>query len=189
MISGGDSYKYGRPSRGVHRSGYCTLSFIIMPPSQNQKVTFEEVADSTADTNQPDHSDSDSDRKEEVIEGEILTSSNSQKKKKKKRSKGSKLLRAIRGDDSIPQELVNQVLDHVKADGALPSNEATEENVRAALEQLKVMDVIQGKAGLGGHNKKDMGAHKVCIIITVLNRSQRAQFLIVLGDPTRATAR
>lgn len=159
-----------------------------MSSAQNQNITVEDNVDATADINQPeDQSDSDSDHKDEATEGEISTLPNSQKKKKKKKSKASKLLRTIRGETVIPQELVNQVLDHVKADGALSSNEATEENVRAALEQLKVMDVIQGKAGLGGHNKKDMGAHKVCLDYGFSRIHERDLQILVLGDPTCAT--
>ena len=34
--------------------------------------------------------------------------------------------------------------------------------VPSKLEELKIMDVIKGKAGVAGRGKKDMGGHKVC---------------------------
>lgn len=81
--------------------------------------------------------------------------------KKTRRSKVSKALDALRGKSEIPQALVDHVLDKVKAEGTAESSEATQQNVREVLEQLKLMDVMQGKAGLGGVNKKDVGEHKV----------------------------
>lgn len=83
------------------------------------------------------------------------------KKKKKKRSKVAKALNALKGKSEIPDALVNEVLDKVKAEGNVPEEELTVENIREVLDQLKIMDVVQGKAGLGGINKKDMGEHKV----------------------------
>jgi len=47
-----------------------------------------------------------------------------------------------------------------RQEGSVGSADANEDNVRQALEQMKIMDVVKGKAGIGGHNKKDMGAHK-----------------------------
>lgn len=86
--------------------------------------------------------------------------STSSKKKKKKRNKALKALTSLRGGgDSIPQDLVNAVLEKVKETGQAP--EADESTVRAALETMKIKDVIQGKAGIGGVNKKDTGGHKV----------------------------
>ncbi|KAJ7109468.1 N-myristoyl transferase [Mycena epipterygia] len=119
--------------------------------SQSSKI--EEIIDTT----QENPSDSDSEIEDTQ---EIATPSTSQKKKKKKKSKAARALAAIRGRSEIPQELVDHVLDKVKADGAVGSEEANEENVRQALEQMKIMDVAKGKAGIGGYNKKDMGAHK-----------------------------
>ncbi|KAG6814496.1 hypothetical protein H0H92_000021 [Tricholoma furcatifolium] len=81
-------------------------------------------------------------------------------KKKKKKSKASKLLNALRGSSEVPQGLVDNVLDKVKAEGAVESSDATEDNVREALDKLKIMDMVKGKAGIGGINKKDMGEHK-----------------------------
>ncbi|KAJ7709813.1 N-myristoyl transferase [Mycena rosella] len=112
------------------------------------------------DTTQENPSDSDSELDNILEEQEAATPSTSAKKKKKKKSKAAKALAALRGKSEIPQELVDQVLDKVKADGAVGSQDATEDNVRQALEHMQIMEVAKGKAGVGGHNKKDMGAHK-----------------------------
>ncbi|KAJ7111525.1 N-myristoyl transferase [Mycena crocata] len=117
---------------------------------------IEEIIDTTREIS----SDSDSEIDNTLEEPDAATASTSQKKKKKKKSKAARALAAIRGRSEIPQELVDHVLDKVKADGAAGSDEANEDNVRQALEQLKIMDVAKGKAGLGGFNAKDMGAHK-----------------------------
>ncbi|KXN86917.1 Glycylpeptide N-tetradecanoyltransferase [Leucoagaricus sp. SymC.cos] len=86
--------------------------------------------------------------------------SGSKKKRKRKKSKMSKALNALSGKSEIPDELVNEVLDQVKAEGGVPEEDLTVENIREALKQLKIMDVVQGKAALGRLNKKDMGEHK-----------------------------
>ncbi|KAF7363519.1 Glycylpeptide N-tetradecanoyltransferase [Mycena sanguinolenta] len=99
--------------------------------SQSSKI--EEIIDTT----QEQLSDSDS----EVPETSASTPS---KKKKKEEIQGGE------GACSASKQ----------ADGAVSSADANEENVRQALEQMKIMDVVKGKAGIGGHNKKDMGAHK-----------------------------
>lgn len=91
------------------------------------------------------------------------------KKKKKKKSKAMKALNALRGKHEIPQAIVDQVLNTVKAEGGQDAAGADEASVRAALEQLKIMDVVQGKAGLGGRNKKDLGEHKVnCVYCSLI---------------------
>jgi len=112
-----------------------------------------------------DSSDNDSDPEEPTQVGDAgapsTSTSTSQKKKKKKKSKAKKLINAIRGNkDEIPQEVVDRVLDKVKADGTVNSADLNADNVRQALEQLKIMDVARGKAGIGGHNAKDLGEHK-----------------------------
>jgi|ERR1700722_9871526 glycylpeptide N-tetradecanoyltransferase len=96
-------------------------------------------------------------------EPSLPESSTSKKKKRKNKSKAAKVLNALRGNKEIPEALVEQVLDRVKAEhgGDAPGVDA--ENVRKALDQMKVMDVIQGKSGFGGKNKKDMGEHKVLV--------------------------
>ena len=142
-----------------------------MPASQKQKETERqsEIIDATGDS---DGSDNNTDSEGELdhdAEGQPAgaedggpSSSNAQKKKKKKKSKAKKLLNMLRGNQEIPQEVVDTVLDKVKADGGAGAADVNAEHVREALEQLKIMDVVQGKAGLGGLNKKDMGEHKVC---------------------------
>ncbi|EMD38301.1 hypothetical protein CERSUDRAFT_113468 [Gelatoporia subvermispora B] len=92
---------------------------------------------------------------------EASTAPTASKKKKKKRSKAAKALTALRGHkDGIPQELVNVVLEKVREQGGQAAAEANEQTIRLALEQMKIKDVIQGKAGIGGKGKKDMGDHK-----------------------------
>ena len=91
---------------------------------------------------------------------EASTPSTSSTKKKKKRSKAAKALNALKGGkDSIPQDVVKAVLEKVQETGQAPG--ADEATVRMALEQMKIKDVIQGKSGIGGKNKKDTGGHKV----------------------------
>ncbi|TCD66016.1 glycylpeptide N-tetradecanoyltransferase [Steccherinum ochraceum] len=110
---------------------------------------------------QVDH-DSGSDEEDEEIDHtlpEASTPSTSSNKKKKKRSKALKALNSLRGKDNIPQELVKVVLDKVNAEKAVPGG-TDEATVRQALEQMKLKDVLQGKAGVGGKNKKDVGTHK-----------------------------
>lgn len=137
-----------------------------MSNPEKQKAKDPEIIDATGDPDLSDNpSDSDGDDHVEsiVTEGAAAHStSSSSKKKKKKKSKAKKLLDSMIGNkDGIPQEVVDQVLDKVKAEGRPGSTEATAENVREALKQMKIMDVVQGKAGIGGTNKKDMGEHKV----------------------------
>lgn len=84
------------------------------------------------------------------------------KKKKSKKSKALKMLKNLKpGEQKIPQALVDHVVEAVRKEHGENSEAAEEENVRAALEQLKIMDVIKGKAGLAGRGKKDLGEHKV----------------------------
>jgi hypothetical protein len=85
-------------------------------------------------------------------------------RKKKQKSKAAQVLNALRGKNEVPQELVDRVLDQVK-DQQGEGSSADSDNVRAVLEQLKIMDVLQGKSGIGGKNKKDMGEHKVIILV------------------------
>jgi glycylpeptide N-tetradecanoyltransferase len=91
------------------------------------------------------------------------TSSGSGKKKKKKKSKAAKFLNKLKGndDEEIPQEVVDTVMEEIRAQGTLSPEELTAENIRHALQQMKMLDVVQGKAGVGGINAKDMGEHKV----------------------------
>ncbi|KAG6918147.1 hypothetical protein DXG01_016336 [Tephrocybe rancida] len=123
-----------------------------MPSLQKQK---ERATDIDEHSHISDHNDS-----SDIDAADIASPSTSTQKKKKKKSKVSKALNALRGNSEIPQELVDHVLDSVRAEGAAGSADANQENVREALEKLKIMDVVKGKAGIGGINKKDMGEHK-----------------------------
>ncbi|CCM00482.1 uncharacterized protein FIBRA_02516 [Fibroporia radiculosa] len=138
--------------------------------SPSQKAKEKQVAE--PEPEQPGHDDgeesgSDVSDGEQTVIGSALpeasTPSTSSKKKKKKRSKALKALNAIRTGhkDGIPESLVNVVLDKVREGGdeevARSADAAT---VRLALEQMKIKDVLQGKAGIGGKNKKDAGDHK-----------------------------
>lgn len=134
--------------------------------SSSSKAKEKDVA---PEPEQEDHeSESGSEEDEEIDHTlpEASTPSTSSNKKKKKRSKALKALNALRGGgkDHIPQELVNVVLDKVKTEHGDSAPGADEETVRAALQQMKIKDVIQGKAGIGGKNRKDVGAHKVRLV-------------------------
>jgi len=129
------------------------------------KAAEPRIIDATADPESSDH-DSEGEELNAADDAAATSTSTSQKKKKKKKSKAKKLLNAIRGNDEIPQEVVDRVLDKVKAEGSINSAELNADNVRLALEELKIMDVVRGKAGLGGYNKKDMGEHKVRTVLT-----------------------
>ena len=122
--------------------------------SQNEKAKAAEIADTVnPDPEEISHSDSE---REAIVQDESISSTSQKKKKKKKK----KFLGG--GKDEIPQDLVNRVLDKVKGDGVVAGSEnLNAENVREALEQLKIMEVAKGKVGLGGVNKKDIGEHKV----------------------------
>ena len=79
-----------------------------------------------------------------------------------KKSKAAKLLNALKpGQNEIPKELVDKVMERVRAEHGEGAPGTDEETVRMALEQLKVMDVVKGKAGFSGRGQKDLGTHKV----------------------------
>jgi glycylpeptide N-tetradecanoyltransferase len=133
------------------------------------KARTEDVIDTTTeDPEQPGAGDSNSEQEEDgqIEDGQAGASSpaepsTSSKKKKKKKSKAMKALNALRGKHEIPQAVVDQVMNKVKSQGGAEAAGADEASVRAALEQMKIMEVAQGKAGIGGKNRKDMGEHKV----------------------------
>ncbi|GJJ12605.1 hypothetical protein Clacol_006848 [Clathrus columnatus] len=83
------------------------------------------------------------------------SSSTGGKKKKKKKSKAIKLLSALKPQQAVPQAIVDQVMEKVKADDPGNAN-VNEDDVRKALDQLKLMDVLKGKTGIGGRNRKEM---------------------------------
>lgn len=137
--------------------------------ASSQKARIEEIIDATdhpEKSDDPSASEPEDDGHDNDGSTPNVTEDNqpstSQKKKKKKKSKAAKALNALRGKE-IPQEVVNVVMDKVKAEHGEGAPEADEANVRMALEHMKIMDVAQGKVGIGGKGKKDMGEHKVCI--------------------------
>ena len=149
--------------------------------SQKQKAKAEEIIDTTQDLE--DISDAESGADEPIETPEIASPSTSQKKKKKKKSKASKALNALRGKTEIPQDLVDQVLEKVQTEDAVSPDAMNQENVREILEQLKIMDVVKGKAGLGGLNRKDLGEHKVWRNIPSNPASEQIRFVNqVLGN-------
>jgi glycylpeptide N-tetradecanoyltransferase len=135
--------------------------------------TITEVHDELAAQDEHELDDSGSDEEEETTtagpsDPSPDASNASKKKKKKKRSKIAKAINAIKGNE-VPQVLVDRVMEKVKEEkGDAPGTD--EESIRRLLEQLKVNDVIKGKSGLGGKNKKDAGDHKVrCDLSTRLS--------------------
>ncbi|KAI0273347.1 N-myristoyl transferase [Gloeopeniophorella convolvens] len=118
----------------------------------------EEQPTSEVDAGAEDESGSESETEVTVAAAESGPSSAS-KKKKKKRSKIARAISAIKGD-SVPQAVVDQVVAKVKEEHGEDSPAASEDVVRDLLKQLKLKDVIEGKAGFGGKNKKEIGDHK-----------------------------
>ncbi|KAL0071326.1 glycylpeptide N-tetradecanoyltransferase [Marasmius tenuissimus] len=123
--------------------------------------TAAKIADVIDTTQDSDGQEESEDEQIETQDQNAPVGSSSKKKKKKKRSKALKVLNSLTGkSDEIPQAVVDKVLETVKASGVEGSEQADEENVRQALEHMKIMDVVKGKAGIGGINKKQMGEHK-----------------------------
>ncbi|KAI0807591.1 N-myristoyl transferase [Fomes fomentarius] len=143
-------------------------------PSTSQQKAKEKAVDlepTPSSADEGDHSGSEGSEDEDERAGsaagsssgvQATTPSTSSKKKKKKRSKAIKALSALRGGskDAIPDDVVKIVLEKVRAEGGEAAANADSETVRKALEQMKLKDVIQGNAGIGGINRKDTGGHK-----------------------------
>ncbi|KAF5315749.1 hypothetical protein D9611_004784 [Ephemerocybe angulata] len=94
---------------------------------------------------------------------DVPTDGTTSKKKKKKKSKASKLFNKLKGDakdEELPQEVVEEVMEQIRTQGTLSPEELTAENIRKALEEMRILDVVKGRAGIGGINAKDMGEHK-----------------------------
>lgn len=138
--------------------------------TSQQKAKEKEIVDqaaalATGEEDAPSGSSGSEDEQDAAAGSSSLqaaTPSTSSKKKKKKRSKAVKALNALRGGgkDAIPEDVVKIVLEKVRAEGGEAAAAADPELVRKALEQMKIKDVIQGKAGVGGRGKKDTGGHK-----------------------------
>jgi len=140
-----------------------------MASSSQTFASIEEVNDTT----QPDddeHASSGSEQDEDVPESSSAPSTSTapaeggKKKKKKKKSKAGRALAALAGGkDALPQELVDQVLDQVTKErgDVIDGKKVDEAEVRKAMQAMKIMDVLKGKTGIGGKNRKDMGEHKV----------------------------
>ncbi|KAG6331651.1 hypothetical protein ID866_7435 [Astraeus odoratus] len=120
--------------------------------ASSQKAPAQGTVEATRDSDPEDNSSA-----SEADQHHAQASSS--KRKNKKRSKVSKALNTLRGNE-IPQSVVNHVVEQVKAEQGSHSPAADPEAVRAALEQLKIMDVLKGKAGVAGRGKKAMGEHK-----------------------------
>lgn len=163
-------------SRASNDSNTITINISIsfeddIAMTSSQKAKVQEIIDTTQEpddaggvSGSDNEDDGHSDIEAPVAPSDDQPSTSQKKKKKKKKSKALKALNALKGKKEIPQSLVDQVLDKVKAEHGDNIPGADEENVRLALEQMKIMDVVQGKAGIGGINRKDMGEHKVCTL-------------------------
>jgi len=115
----------------------------------SQKAKGKQVIDTVDDDNELSADESGGSEPEQPTNEPDAQTSSSKKKKKKK----SKLSKILNPEDKI----VETVLEKVKAEHA----DADADTVRAALQQLKLKDVVTGKSGLGGKNQKDTGGHKV----------------------------
>ncbi len=147
----------------------------------------KERAQDTVNEDENEQSHSEDDRDEEDVENGPDTAGSSTsvqkpKKNKKKKSKAAKLLNALKGQREVPQELVDTVMEKVREQ----EGHADESEVRAALEQLKIGGLIEGKAGLFGRGKKDMGDHKVRF--SNLRDAHRIEQHAVLGNATSASS-
>ena len=143
-----------------------------MQPTQKSKV--EEIIDAAEELHdQVNGHVSDSDENDD---GQAASTSQSpdadsskKSKKKKKKSKLSKALNALKGSssstplaaDDIPQELVDVVVAKVREEHGQNAPGTDEASVRLALAQMGIKDVVQGKAGISGRGRKDLGEHKV----------------------------
>ena len=164
-----------------------------MADSKNPLVVDEEtIADEhrESDSEEEPEDDQDGENGLDTPGAGSSTSASASKKKKKKRSKAAKILASLRpGKDAIPQSLVDKVMARVKEEHGENAPGTDEEQVRRTLEELKIMDVIKGKAGVAGRGKKDMGAHKVCVRFSVVIGATLKHSTAVLGDaacsPTR----
>lgn len=98
----------------------------------------------------------------------VDTDPSKKKKKKKKSNKAAKalgsLVNKVKGKDdgsNIPDEIVGEIMNRVQQDNPEESKNIDSDEIRRTLAALKIMDVMEGKTGFGGKNKKDIGEHKV----------------------------
>ena len=131
--------------------------------SQSTGAYIEEVEENVENA-QNDEGDSHGEDQEppQASSSSAPAPSGSKKKKNKKKSKLSKLLQP---SGEVPQQLVSHVVKEVQTKHGAGTEGTDEASVRALLEQLKIIDVLKGKSGLGGKNRKDMGEHKVGLSI------------------------
>jgi glycylpeptide N-tetradecanoyltransferase len=128
--------------------------------SSSQKAQIKEIIDTTQGSDPEDRCSTPESEVDHEQDGAITPQASSSKPKKKKKSKAAKVLNAVRGKNEIPQELISHVVDRVAAEHGPNSPATNEDNVRQALEQMKIMDVIKGRSGIAGRGKKAMGEHK-----------------------------
>ncbi|KAG2078165.1 N-myristoyl transferase [Suillus decipiens] len=128
--------------------------------SSSQKAQIQEIIDTTQGSDPEDRCSTPEPEVDHEQDDAITPQASSSKPKKKKKSKAAKVLNAVRGKNEIPQELISHVVDRVAAEHGQNTPATNEDNVRQALEQMKIMDVIKGKSGIAGRGKKAMGEHK-----------------------------
>jgi glycylpeptide N-tetradecanoyltransferase len=123
--------------------------------SQSTGAYIEEVVENP-EIDQNDEGDSHGEDQEQpqASSSSAPASSGSKKKKSKKKTKVSKMLQP---GGEVPQQLVTHVVKEVQAKHGAGTEGTDEASVRALLEQLKIIDVLKGKSGIGGKNRKDMG--------------------------------
>lgn len=83
----------------------------------------------------------------------------------RKESKAAKVLTAVASKASgkkVPHEVVDMLSSRVKE--VQPElDEIGPNEMRKLIGELKLKDMLDGRSGLGGKNKKDVGEHKVCL--------------------------
>jgi len=130
----------------------------------SQKARIEEIDATEVDDNAGSAESSSDEQQREASPSAQPSSSTAStsapKKKKKKKSKAARALAALRPQETIPQAIVDEVLHKVKTEDGPGARDINEAEVRKALELLKIGEVIKGKAGIGGKNRKEMGEHK-----------------------------
>lgn len=141
-----------------------------MPSTKSKGREAPEKQPITENPRADDESSSDSDVDALAAATSESGPSHPSKKKKKKRSKVARAIAALKGD-SVPQAVVDTVVAKVKEEHGEDSAAADEATIRELLKQLKLKDVVEGKAGLGGMGKKETGDHKVCCRLRMDHRS------------------